>query len=116
MGNKFKSVLDCTIVYPQGTPTFMDFMQGKVPEIIVDIFQYHGIYVTGEVTNPGRYEYSQGLTVAQAIATAGGFNSRADKKKILLVKPGTSEQVETELSRVLKPGDTLIINRGSVFF
>lgn len=37
MGNKFKSVLDCTIVYPQGTPTFMDFMQGKVPEIIVNI-------------------------------------------------------------------------------
>lgn len=37
MGNKFKSVLDCTIVYPQGIPTFMDFMQGKVPEIIVNI-------------------------------------------------------------------------------
>lgn len=37
MGSKFKSVLDCTIVYPQGIPTFMDFMQGKVPEIIIKI-------------------------------------------------------------------------------
>lgn len=37
MGDKFQSVLDCTIVYPNGIPSFMDFMQGKVPEIIVKI-------------------------------------------------------------------------------
>jgi 1-acyl-sn-glycerol-3-phosphate acyltransferase len=37
MGDKFKSVLDCTIVYPQGIPTFKDFIQGKVPEIIIEV-------------------------------------------------------------------------------
>lgn len=37
MGDKFQSVLDCTIVYPNGIPSFMDFMQGKVPEVIVKI-------------------------------------------------------------------------------
>jgi 1-acyl-sn-glycerol-3-phosphate acyltransferase len=37
MGDKFQSLLDCTIVYPGGIPTFMDFMQGKVPEVIVKI-------------------------------------------------------------------------------
>lgn len=37
MGNKFQSLLDCTIVYPNGIPTFKDFMQGKVPEIIVKV-------------------------------------------------------------------------------
>ena len=37
MGDKFQSCLDCTIVYPNGIPSFFDFMQGKVPEVIVRI-------------------------------------------------------------------------------
>lgn len=37
MGDKFQSLLDCTIVYPNGIPSFVDFMQGKVPEVIVRI-------------------------------------------------------------------------------
>lgn len=86
------------------------------PELSVEIFQYHGIYVTGEVVNPGRYDFSQGLTVTQAIAIAGGFNTRADKKKVLLVTPSASEPIETKLTNSINPGDTLIINRGSVFF
>lgn len=31
MGEQFKSILDVTIVYPDGIPTFWDFMQGKMP-------------------------------------------------------------------------------------
>lgn len=30
MGDQFKSVLDVTIIYPDGIPTFWDFMQGKM--------------------------------------------------------------------------------------
>jgi 1-acyl-sn-glycerol-3-phosphate acyltransferase len=37
MGDKFKSLLDCTIVYPNGIPSFVEFMQGKVPEVVVNI-------------------------------------------------------------------------------
>jgi len=37
MGDKFQSLLDCTIVYPEGIPSFGDFMHGKVPEVIVRI-------------------------------------------------------------------------------
>ncbi len=37
MGGKFKSLLDCTIVYPEGTPSFVSFMQGKVPKVIIKI-------------------------------------------------------------------------------
>lgn len=32
MGDQFKSLLDVTIYYPQGIPTFMDFLQGKVEQ------------------------------------------------------------------------------------
>jgi 1-acyl-sn-glycerol-3-phosphate acyltransferase len=37
MGDKFQSLLDCTIVYPEGIPNFADFIQGRVPKIIVRV-------------------------------------------------------------------------------
>ncbi len=36
MGEKFGAVLDITIVYPAGTPTFWHFLQGRVSEVIVE--------------------------------------------------------------------------------
>ncbi|GAB4217462.1 MAG: acyltransferase [Rhodoferax sp.] len=35
MGEKFGSVLDVTVVYPQGVPTFWHFLQGRCPRIAV---------------------------------------------------------------------------------
>jgi 1-acyl-sn-glycerol-3-phosphate acyltransferase len=37
LGAKFDSVLDVTIVYPQGIPTFMDFMAGRVERVVVRV-------------------------------------------------------------------------------
>jgi len=39
MGDKFKSVLDVTIVYPDGAPGFWDFLCGRVKRIIVRMQQ-----------------------------------------------------------------------------
>jgi hypothetical protein len=35
MGEKFGAVLDITLIYPNGTPNFWQFLQGRVPRIIV---------------------------------------------------------------------------------
>lgn len=35
MGEKFGAVLDITIAYPDGTPNFWHFLQGRVPRVIV---------------------------------------------------------------------------------
>lgn len=35
MGEKFGAVLDVTIAYPDGRPTFLHFLQGRVPHVIV---------------------------------------------------------------------------------
>jgi 1-acyl-sn-glycerol-3-phosphate acyltransferase len=35
MGEKFGAVLDVTIAYPDGTPNFWQFLQGRVPRVIV---------------------------------------------------------------------------------
>ncbi len=35
LGSKFDSLLDVTIVYPDGAPTFWQFLRGEVPEVVV---------------------------------------------------------------------------------
>ncbi|MEY4138850.1 MAG: hypothetical protein RLZZ371_1032 [Pseudomonadota bacterium] len=35
MGEKFGAVLDITIAYPDGTPNFWQFLQGRVPRVLV---------------------------------------------------------------------------------
>jgi len=37
MGNQFRSILDVTIHYPDGIPTFWDFLQGKMQRCTVII-------------------------------------------------------------------------------
>ena len=37
MGDQFKSMLDVTIVYPAGRPTFWEFISGRVPLIVVSV-------------------------------------------------------------------------------
>ena len=35
MGEKFGAVLDITLIYPAGTPNFWQFLQGRVPRVVV---------------------------------------------------------------------------------
>lgn len=37
LGSKFDSILDVTIVYPHGRPSFMDFMAGRVDRVVVRV-------------------------------------------------------------------------------
>lgn len=39
MGESFHSLIDATIVYPAGIPSFWDFLSGKMPRIIVRVQQ-----------------------------------------------------------------------------
>jgi polysaccharide export outer membrane protein len=43
-------------------------------EILVSIAEYRPIYVNGDIAKPGPQPYRPGLTVRQAIASAGGFD------------------------------------------
>jgi len=39
MGEMFDCMVDVTIVYPRGVPTFMDLMTGRIEEIVVNVRQ-----------------------------------------------------------------------------
>jgi 1-acyl-sn-glycerol-3-phosphate acyltransferase len=39
MGTQFNSLVDATIVYPDGIPSFWDFLCGRAPRIVLDVRQ-----------------------------------------------------------------------------
>jgi len=60
------------------------------PQITVSVQEYSAlhVYVSGEVNVPGIQDYRGGLTLVQAISSAGGFNRRARQNEVLLIRPG----------------------------
>jgi polysaccharide export outer membrane protein len=44
-------------------------------EVSLSIAEYSPVYLKGDVSNPGSYPYRPGLTVRQAIALAGGYDT-----------------------------------------
>jgi len=55
-----------------------------------------GYFVRGEVRNPGRFALLSGVTIVQAIATAGGYSEFANPSKIRVLRGGTSFTVDVE--------------------
>lgn len=79
------------------------------PKVSVEVLRYPMIYVLGEVNKPGEYEYEPGMTLLSAVAKAGGFTYRAQKKQVYLSRKGSSEEVLYKVSPnlTISPGDTL---------
>ena len=42
------------------------------PDVSINVIKYRPFYVAGDVNHPGPYPYEPGLTVLEAVATAGG--------------------------------------------
>jgi polysaccharide biosynthesis/export protein VpsN len=88
----------------------------KKPNITVSIDGYRLYYIKGEVNRPGGYSFVDGLTVAKAVALAGGYTARASERSINLVResnPGeTLESVPPNMP--IRPGD--IVTVGESFF
>lgn len=88
----------------------------KDPRVSAEVLTFRPFYILGEVEKPGTYPYTSGLTVLNAVATAGGFTYRADKKTVWIKHNGETEERKGELtpSTVVAPGDTIRI--GERFF
>jgi protein involved in polysaccharide export with SLBB domain len=79
------------------------------PKLSVELLSARPFFVLGEVLKPGSYPYVAGLTVAQAVAIAGGYTRRASTSRIKIKRfgsPAGNEDSATEDS-VVNPGDIL---------
>lgn len=88
----------------------------REPKVSIDVSSYRPFFILGEVNAPGQYPYASGMTVLNAIATAQGFSTRADKKVVYIRRDGATTEVALQLTPMLRvfPGDT--IRLGERFF
>lgn len=86
------------------------------PKVSAEVLTYRPFFVLGEVGSPGTYPYSTGLTVLNAVATAGGFTYRADTKRVYIRRAGGGDEEVYRLTTgtMVAPGDTIRI--GERFF
>jgi polysaccharide biosynthesis/export protein len=81
------------------------------PRVNVEIAQYRPYYILGEVKKSGEYPYRHGLTVMDAVASAGGFTYRANENKVLLRRSGAGVEETLPLDAPVPvfPGDNIRI-------
>lgn len=81
----------------------------KSPKVSVQVVSYRPVYVQGEVRQSGEFPYRSGLTVADAIALAGGYTYRAVTDSIYLRRVNDPVEHEVSLSGSVPvlPGDNI---------
>jgi polysaccharide export outer membrane protein len=81
------------------------------PRVSAEVENYRPFYILGEVQKPGEYPFTSGLTVLNAVATAGGFTYRANTKLITIRHAGGSKELPIRLTATSEvgPGDTIVI-------
>lgn len=81
------------------------------PHVAVEVLTYRPFYIYGEVTRPGEYPYSAGLSVQKAVALAQGYTYRADRRRVYLKRSNDPAEKEIRLGGdvEIEPGDTIRI-------
>ena len=83
----------------------------KQPRVSAEVINYRPYYILGEVQKPGQYPYTSGLTVFNAVATAGGFTYRANKGRVYIKRNNETKEHAAKLvgTTPVGPGDTIRI-------
>lgn len=81
------------------------------PRVSAEVMNFRPFYILGEVGSPGEYPFTSGLTVVNAVATAGGFSYRANTRRVFIKRAGSDREVEYPLTvnTPVQPGDTIRI-------
>ena len=64
----------------------------KVGDVIV-IPSKTSVYMTGQVTNPGRYNFTEGINFMDCLALAGGLTEKADTKRVSIIRKNQPSQM-----------------------
>lgn len=81
------------------------------PSVTIEVANFRPYYILGEVEKPGEYPFANGLTVFSAVAKAGGFTYRADKKRVYIHHKSADDETlyRLEGNTPVQPGDTIRI-------
>jgi protein involved in polysaccharide export with SLBB domain len=83
----------------------------KNPQLNVQVLNYRPIYVQGEVRHGGEFPFKAGLSIADAVALAGGYTYRSVTSSILLRRQGeaTGRVIPMDGTIPVLPGDNLLV-------
>jgi polysaccharide export outer membrane protein len=106
---------------------------GKIlhePIINIKLTQFEKPYfvMNGEVTRPGKYDFTGDTTVSQAVAIAGGFTDRAKRGEVVVfrrVSDQFAEVKKVDIQRMfskgdlqedlhLRPGDMVLVSKSKM--
>jgi polysaccharide export outer membrane protein len=93
------------------------------PNVSVVISQIHSklVYLLGEVEKKGSVDMTPGMTLLDAIASAGGLTDYANTKRIYILRGDAGKQLKIpvrykdalkgifECNLLLQPGDTIVV-------
>ena len=97
------------------------FIQDPNVSVVISAIHSKVIYLLGEVGKKGPIEMTPGMTLLEAIASAGGVTDYANTKKIYILRDeaGKHQKIpvhykealkgDSTLDLVLKPGDTIVV-------
>jgi polysaccharide biosynthesis/export protein len=83
----------------------------REPHVAVEIEAYRPFFILGEVTTPGQYAYVPNMSVENAVAIAGGFTPRAQRRTIVLSRTidGIPVRGPVPADTPVRPGDTIVV-------
>jgi polysaccharide export outer membrane protein len=106
----------------QITTSLKRFVTDPQVTVIVTQINSQRVYILGEVMRTGAYPLLPGMTLLQALSSAGGFTQFANKKKIYMFRMENGKQARypfdykevidgkrTDENLVLKAGDTIVV-------
>lgn len=106
----------------QLTESLKKFVTNPQVTVIVSQINSQRVYILGEVTRPGAYPILPGMTILQALSSAGGFTQFAKMKSIYLLRDVGGKQEKymfnykdviggkhLEQNLPLKAGDTVVV-------
>ncbi len=81
------------------------------PKVNLVITAYRPLYVRGAVTTPGSYDYTEGLTIAKVLTTAGGVSRTAVKDTIKLYRNDQLflQNLTIDSQTLIQPGDIITV-------
>ena len=83
----------------------------KDPRVNAEVATYRPFFILGEVKKAGEYPYKSGLTVLDAVASAGGYTYRANEGKVVIRRAGSNVEETFALDAPVPvfPGDNIRI-------
>jgi polysaccharide biosynthesis/export protein len=83
----------------------------RQPDVTVEVATHRPFFVLGEVSNPGQYPFVPGMTAEMAVAAAGGFTPRANKRTVRVSRTiaGRRHEGRIAVTQPIRAGDTIYV-------